>query len=143
MKKKGMGSEGRAEHMAKADTDLQLLSKADKERQLHKLKKRRLHGREEDTLARLEKFKNSISKKIDVSASSNSKGNDEDDESGWISNRLTFVRDHSGKDDMTRRDDPNEYVVLDPLLEKGKEKFNKMQAKLKRRDREWAGRSLT
>lgn len=48
IKKKGMGSEGRAEHMAKADTDLQLLSKADKERQLHKLKKRRLHGREED-----------------------------------------------------------------------------------------------
>lgn len=105
-----------------------------------------------------------------MSASSNSKGNDEDNESGWISNRLTFVPGHSGKvhgypivfpfcdkillpcysffnnilqDGMTRRDDPNEYVVLDPLLEKGKEKFNKMQAKLKRRDREWAGRSLT
>lgn len=34
--------------MAKADTDLQLLSHADQERQLQKLKKRRLHGREED-----------------------------------------------------------------------------------------------
>lgn len=43
-----MGSEARAERMAKADTDLQLLSHADQERQLQKLKKRRLHGREED-----------------------------------------------------------------------------------------------
>ena len=48
MKKKGIGSEAWAEHMAKADTDLQLLSHADQERQLQKLKKRRLHGREED-----------------------------------------------------------------------------------------------
>lgn len=47
------------------------------------------------------------------------------------------------QDGMTRKDDPNDYVVVDPLLEKGKQKFNKMQAKLKKRDREWAGRSLT
>ena len=47
------------------------------------------------------------------------------------------------QDGMARKDDPNEYVVLDPLLEKGKEKFNRMQAKLKRREREWAGKSLT
>jgi peptidyl-prolyl cis-trans isomerase SDCCAG10 len=44
---------------------------------------------------------------------------------------------------MSRKDDPDDYVVVDPLLEKGKEKFNKEQAKLKRRQREWAGRSLT
>jgi len=44
---------------------------------------------------------------------------------------------------MARKDDPDDYVVVDPLLEKGKEKFNKTQAKLKRRAREWAGRSLT
>ena len=44
---------------------------------------------------------------------------------------------------MARKDDPDDYVVVDPLLEKVKEKFNKMQAKLKRREREWAGRSLT
>lgn len=48
MKKKGIGSEARAEHMAKADTDLQLLSHNEQERQLQKQKKRRLHGREED-----------------------------------------------------------------------------------------------
>lgn len=47
------------------------------------------------------------------------------------------------QDNMARNNDPNEYVVHDPLLEKGKEKFNKMQAKLKRREREWAGKSLT
>lgn len=44
---------------------------------------------------------------------------------------------------MSRKDDLNDYIVHDPLLEKGKEKFNKMQAKLKRREREWAGKSLT
>lgn len=44
---------------------------------------------------------------------------------------------------MIRRNDPNDYVVHDPLLENGKEKFNKMQAKQKKREREWAGNSLT
>lgn len=44
---------------------------------------------------------------------------------------------------MTRTEDINDYVVHDPLLEKGKEKFNRMQAKAKRREREWAGKSLT
>ena len=47
------------------------------------------------------------------------------------------------QDHMSRNEDPNDYVVHDPLLEKGKEKFNRMQAKQKRREREWAGRSLT
>ena len=44
---------------------------------------------------------------------------------------------------MSRSDDPNDYVVHDPLLGKGKEKFNRMQAKQQRREREWAGKSLT
>lgn len=47
------------------------------------------------------------------------------------------------QNNMSRSEDPNDYVVHDPLLEKGKEKFNKMQAKEKRRQREWAGKSLT
>ena len=46
------------------------------------------------------------------------------------------------QDDMARNEDPNQYVVMDPLLEKGKEKFNKQQAKVKKRNREWAGKSL-
>lgn len=48
MKKKGIGSEARAERMAIADTDLQLLNKAEKGRQLLKQKKRRLQGREDE-----------------------------------------------------------------------------------------------
>ncbi len=35
------------------------------------------------------------------------------------------------QDDMAKNDDPNQYVVHDPLLEKGKEKFSREQAKLK------------
>ena len=46
------------------------------------------------------------------------------------------------QDDTKRSDDPNDYVVHDPLLEAGKSKFNKMVAKEKKRGREWAGRSL-
>lgn len=48
IKKKGIGSEARAERMAKADVDLQLLGHAEQERHMQKQKKRRLQGREED-----------------------------------------------------------------------------------------------
>ncbi|KAH7651935.1 Cyclophilin-type peptidyl-prolyl cis-trans isomerase protein [Dioscorea alata] len=144
MKKKGIGSEARSEQLAKADADLQLLNHAEQERQMQKQKKRRLHGREEDTLARLDKFSKTLSTKLSVPGSSkNSMETDEDNEPGWMTNQLKFIPDSTEKDGMARKDDPNEYVVLDPLLEKGKEKFNRMQAKLKRREREWAGKSLT
>ncbi|CAL9775634.1 unnamed protein product [Musa acuminata subsp. burmannicoides] len=143
MKKKGMGSEARAELMAKADADLELLNHAEQERQLQKQKKRRNQGREEDTLAKLQRFKTSLSTKLSAPSSNGSKDNNEEDDSGWMATQLKFIPESSEKDGMTRKDDPNEYVVHDPLLEKGKEKFNKMQAKLKRREREWAGKSLT
>ncbi|KAJ4731494.1 Peptidyl-prolyl cis-trans isomerase CWC27 [Rhynchospora pubera] len=148
LKRKGIGSEARVERLAKADSDLQLLNKAEQERQLQKQRKRRHQGREDTTLARLDRFKASLSNKsADTSVSTNkeSKGENENDDdlSGWRSTKLQFVRDTSGKNEMARKDDPNDYVVFDPLLEKGKEKFNKMQAKMKRRDREWAGQSLT
>ncbi|KAK1289416.1 hypothetical protein QJS10_CPB18g00817 [Acorus calamus] len=143
LKKKGVGSEARAERLATANVDLQLLNRGEQERQLHKQKKRRLSGRAEDTLAKLERFKNSLSKKLGASASTDSdKGNEEDDD-GWKKSSLKFEPDPSKKDGMARRDDPGDYVVKDPLLEKGKEKFNKMEAKFKRRNREWAGKSLT
>lgn len=48
LKKKGIGSEARAERMAKADTDLQLLGEAEQGRHLQKQKKRRLQGREDE-----------------------------------------------------------------------------------------------
>ncbi|XP_008809297.2 peptidyl-prolyl cis-trans isomerase CYP57 [Phoenix dactylifera] len=143
IKKKGIGSEARAERIAKADVDLQLLGHADQEREMRKQKKRRLHGREEDTLAKLERFKKGINAKLSGPGSSDSKGNDKEDESGWMTAKLKFIPESSEKDNMARKDDPNEYVVVDPLLEKGKEKFNRMQAKLKRREREWAGKSIT
>lgn len=48
LKKKGIGSEAKAERMANADEDLQLLSEAERGRQLQKQKKRRNQGREEE-----------------------------------------------------------------------------------------------
>ncbi|KAG6508703.1 hypothetical protein ZIOFF_034083 [Zingiber officinale] len=144
MKKMGIGSEARADLMDKADADMELLNHAEQERQLLKQKRRRNQGREGDTLAKLDRFKKSISTATKVSApSSNGKEATEDDDSGWMATQLKFLSESSDKDSMTRKDDPNEYVVHDPLLEKGKEKFNRMQAKLKRREREWAGKSLT
>ncbi|KAK9099402.1 hypothetical protein Syun_026447 [Stephania yunnanensis] len=212
LKKKGLGSEARAELMAKADPDLQLMNHDEKVRQLHKQKKRTLQGRQDEeeiergqvssqihlhqlpdpfstsavvasysptssgfprsvasqeqdgrigrqpwrrrmmqakkdlldllcVLAKLEKFKKSLSTKATTSNDGSGDGKDED-VSGWTVTQLKFAPE-SSKGGMTRNEDPNEYVVVDPLLEKGKEKFNKMQAKLKRRDREWAGKSLT
>lgn len=48
LKRKGIGSEARAERMANADTDLQLLSGPERERQLLKQKRRGRKGHEED-----------------------------------------------------------------------------------------------
>ncbi|XP_062159362.1 peptidyl-prolyl cis-trans isomerase CYP57 [Alnus glutinosa] len=140
LKKKGIGSEARAERMANTDSDLQLLGEAERGRQLQKQKRRRMQGREDEVLAKLEKFKVTMSGKPMVSGSGSGDGNDE--LSDWKAVRLKFGPE-PGKDRMSRSNDPNDYVVHDPLLEKGKEKFNRMVAKQKRRDREWAGRSLT
>lgn len=143
LKSKGLGSEARSELAAKLDIDAQLLGPAEQQRQMYKQKKRRRQGREEETLARLQKFKNSLEEsKILASNKSDNVNDKADDQVGWLSHKLEFIPDASKKDDMARKDDPDAYIVVDPLLEKGKEKFNKMQAKLKRREREWAGKSL-
>ncbi|KAG5536670.1 hypothetical protein RHGRI_024182 [Rhododendron griersonianum] len=141
LKKKGIGSEARAERMANTDSDLQLLGNAERERELQKQKRRRRQGHEDDVLAKLEKFKNTISTKS-VESNSKAQGGNDEDLSDWAGVKLKFASG-SGKGNMSRSDDPNDYVVHDPLLEKGKEKFNRMQAKQKRREREWAGKSLT
>ncbi|XP_058179194.1 peptidyl-prolyl cis-trans isomerase CYP57 isoform X2 [Rhododendron vialii] len=141
LKKKGIGSEARAERMANADSDLQLLGNAERERELQKQKRRRRQGHEDDVLAKLEKFKNTISTKS-VESNSKAQGGNDEDLSDWAGVKLKFASG-SGKGNMSRSDDPNDYAVHDPLLEKGKEKFNRMQAKQKRREREWAGKSLT
>ncbi|KAI3991964.1 hypothetical protein MKX01_012909 [Papaver californicum] len=129
LKKKGIGSEVRAERLAKADTDIQLLNNAEQSRHLHKQKKRRIKGREDEVLGKLEKFKQSKETQAGESK--------DEDLSGWRTHSLKCAPEKSTKNGMIRNDDPDQYVVLDPLLEKGKEKFNKMQAKQKRREREW------
>lgn len=48
LKKKGVGSEARAERLANADADLQLLGNAEQERQLKKQKRRRRQGHEDE-----------------------------------------------------------------------------------------------
>lgn len=141
LKKKGIGSEARAERMANADVDLQLLGEAERERQLQKQKRRRRQGHEEDVLTKLEKFKASMSSKP-IGSNGESGGGNNEDLSDWTKVKLKFAP-QPGKDNMSRSENVNDYVVHDPLLEKGKEKFNKMQAKQKRREREWAGKSLT
>ncbi|KAF5936367.1 hypothetical protein HYC85_027496 [Camellia sinensis] len=139
--KKGIGSEARAERMVKADADLQLLGEAEREKQLQKQKRRRRQGHEDEVLAKLEKFKKAIAVEP-VESNSKVKGGNNEDLSDWTGVKLKFTP-QPGKDNMSRNEDPNDYVVHDPLLEKGKEKFNRMQAKQKRREREWAGKSLT
>ncbi|CAN6539639.1 unnamed protein product [Malus baccata var. baccata] len=141
LKKKGIGSEARAERMANADADLQLLGEAERGRQLQKQRKRRNQGREDEVLAKLEKFKKGVFEKGTAPGIESGGGKDED-LSDWKSVPLKFAPE-KGKDHMSRSEDLNDYVVHDPLLEKGKEKFNRLQAKQKRRELEWAGKSLT
>lgn len=135
--KRGMGSEARAALAANVDGDVQLLTPLEQQRARFKQKKRLQGSRENVTLAKLAQFKN----KLAQTAKKEVKETDADDEN-WLSHELKFERDPTKKDDMARNEDPNQYVVHDPLLEKGKEKFNKEQAKFKKRNREWAGKSL-
>ncbi|KAJ6924329.1 hypothetical protein NC652_017574 [Populus alba x Populus x berolinensis] len=90
--------------------------------------------------AKLEKLRKALSTKADASNSESGVA-DNEDLSDWGTIWLTFAPER-GKDGMSRKEDSNDYVVHDPLLEKGKEKFNQMRAKQKRREREWAGKPL-
>ncbi|KAL4859368.1 Peptidyl-prolyl cis-trans isomerase CYP57 [Chlorella vulgaris] len=69
-------------------------------------------------------------------------GGDEDEDldlSSLRQHKLSFAKDR--KDAMSRSDNTDDYVVFDPLLEAGKAKFNKQQAKHKKQQTEWgAGR---
>lgn len=69
-------------------------------------------------------------------------GEDEDDLdlASLRQHKLAFAKDQ--KDAMSRSDNLDDYIVHDPLLEAGKAKFNKQQAKHKKRQTEWgmAGR---
>lgn len=65
-----------------------------------------------------------------------------DDLTDLRGHRLTFQGGGAGgKDGMERKEATDDYVVFDPLLEKGKAKFNKQVQRSKKRENEWAGRS--
>src|SRR5438270_372469 len=57
---------------------------------------------------------------------------------GWLSHQLVFEKDHKGKDLMRRRDDPNDFIVIDPLARKQQaieeEKEKRTQNKNRKRD---------
>ncbi|XP_024540575.1 peptidyl-prolyl cis-trans isomerase CYP57 [Selaginella moellendorffii] len=134
IKKRGLGSEARAEIALKTDVEMQLLTPQEQRRQKVKQHKRNLGSREETTMALLDKFREKLS-------SHKAAEPDKDEASDILSHKLKFELDR--KDKMARKEALDHYVVVDPLLEKGKEQFNKIQAKMKRRNREWAGKSFT
>ncbi|MCO5552523.1 hypothetical protein L7F22_006035 [Adiantum nelumboides] len=141
LKKKGLGSEVRAGLMLKADVDAQLLGPLEQQRHVRKQKKRARQDREEATLAKLKQFQsNLLNAKTGLPKETNFA---EDDDSGWLTHRLTFNAEKGKRDEMARNDDPEQYILYDPLVEKGKEKFNKMQARMKRKEREWAGKPIS
>ncbi|KAI7988081.1 Peptidyl-prolyl cis-trans isomerase CYP57 [Camellia lanceoleosa] len=100
LKKKGIGSEARAERMVKADADLQLLGEAEREKQLQKQKRRRRQGHEDEVLAKLEKFKKAIAVEP-VESNSKVKGGNNEDLSDWTGVELKFTP-QPGKDNMSQ-----------------------------------------
>ncbi|KAL4419176.1 hypothetical protein ABPG77_004899 [Micractinium sp. CCAP 211/92] len=69
-------------------------------------------------------------------------GEDDDEDldlSSLRQHKLAFAKDK--KDAMSRSDNVDDYVVVDPLLEAGKAKFNKQQQRARKRGSEWAGRA--
>lgn len=149
--------------------DADLLTNSQIQRAKYKRRKQ-LHGdRENSTLAKLLKFKSSLStskqpstaapegpstpadgiedeaqakadERMDVPAAWRIDDYLKDGEDVGLTDltghRLEF-KGNEKKDEMSRRDDVDDYVVFDPLLEAGKSKFNKKQQEAKRKNREW------
>jgi hypothetical protein len=55
--------------------------------------------------------------------------------------RLEFSK-APGNDAMARRDDVDDYVVFDPLLEAAKGKFSRAAQREKKKQTNWAGKGL-
>ena len=120
-------------------------------------------GREKDMLAKLAKFQNNLkgalkrdaAEKKTVETEGNAREGaagvsrfvseglyyaeeeEEDDGGDWKAHALSFVRDER-KDPHAYLASMDDYVVEDPLLEKGKGKFAKAD-KAKKRENAWAG----
>ncbi|KDD73961.1 hypothetical protein H632_c1694p0, partial [Helicosporidium sp. ATCC 50920] len=62
-----------------------------------------------------------------------------DDLASLKSHRLEFAAD-AKTGAMARKEEADDYVVLDPLLERGKQKFNLAQQRAKKRENAWAGK---
>lgn len=61
---------------------------------------------------------------------------DGDDIGDWKRHKLEFKQEKRSVDPMARSEDVDDYVVVDPLLERGKAKFNAASHR-KRQEREW------
>ncbi|CAG8591717.1 1209_t:CDS:10, partial [Diversispora eburnea] len=113
---------------------------------------KRKKGNEADTLAKLQSFKTKImitEPNVEEPTEGKDEGEpcvlhsvpnclscrdtfgqpkEEDTDEGWLTHRLVFVKDYMGKDLMQKRDDPDDYIVIDPL-ERKKEAFKQEKEK--------------
>ena len=148
--------------------DAALMTEREARRVETKRKRNVVAGREKDMLAKLAKFQNNLkgalkrdaAEKKTVETESNAREGaagvsrfvseglyyaeeeeEEDDGGDWKAHALSFVRDER-KDPHAYLASMDDYVVEDPLLEKGKGKFAKAD-KAKKRENAWAGGSLT
>lgn len=71
---------------------------------------------------------------------------DDDEDEDWSSlrnHKMQWNANDQVADPTKRRDDVDDYQVIDPLLEAGKAKFNKKNQAAKKRLNQWAGGSNT
>ena len=166
LKKLGIGRATVSKHEA------ELMTAGEQKRVETKRKRANVAGREKDLLAKLAKFQSGLAGGLKASHDAKDgdetedgtdekhdpetgrtgvsrfvaqglyyADDDEDDASDWKSHKLTF-KDDKRKDPSAHFASTDDYVVSDPLLEKGKGKYAKGDTD-KKRDNEWAGGSLT
>jgi len=67
---------------------------------------------------------------------------EEEDDADWKSHALRFGKAEGRKDSMAYNPEASDYVVVDPLLEKGKGKWSDASQREKKRGTAWeAGKS--
>eukprot|EP00793_Prasinoderma_coloniale_P001573 PRCOL_00003377-RA len=85
---------------------------------------KRRGGDESDTLARMQRFRAAMAGAADGGGGGNGGGaGGGDDGDGWRSHRLEVESGPNPLDAMARHESADDYVVVDPLVEKGKQKF--------------------
>jgi peptidyl-prolyl cis-trans isomerase SDCCAG10 len=146
--------------------DSDLYTESEARRRTTKRKRKLTADREQETLARLQKFtsglrgdkkkgekkeKNDEAARVDAHLERRQKTvpaawrvddyltAEDDQEDDLKSHVLSFQKGQRTSDDMIKRDNVDDYEVHDPLLEKGKAKWNRKQAEKKRANRKWNG----